>query len=507
MKKIFFPIIILMLSFFWSSCSKFEEINTNPNSTTEVTPELLATNLILTTMEYPPVGKDFLYKDMLAKYISYMEGATDYQYNKFGRTYYSSLVELTNIEKMNEAAKGSVYETSYQALGHFIRAYTFFNLTMSVGDIPYSDALKGEEGVYNPKYDTQKDVLLGILDELDEAANLFNEGRNFAGDPVYNGDVLKWQKACNALSLKILTHLWKKISDPDLDIAARFDAIVKENKIMQSNNDNLQLVYSDVEVEFYPFYNSTFRNYPIMSTTIVDMMKEMEDYRLFYYAEPAKAQTAAGVAANDWDAYVGVDPSNDFTAISQQYVAGEISGINPRYSTLPQGEPTFLLSYAEQSFIIAEGIIHGWTDGKAEDYYLAGIRAAFNFVADNTPNEAQFHHNMKITASVISTYSNHPSVALTGSPDEDLRRIFQQRYFMGFMQDGWNTYYEYRRTGYPELPVNPQTNLNSMSDRIPVRWMYPSDELSYNRENTEEALARQFNGNDDVNQLMWILKD
>lgn len=506
MTKKYYLILILIVSFQWNSCSKYEEINTNPDETTQVTPELLATNLILSMMEYPGVGKDFLYKDMLSKYISYMEGATDYQYNKFGRTSYSSLVNLTNVDKMNEAAKGSVYEGSYKALGHFIRAYTFFNLTLAVGDIPYSEAIQGEAGIYNPKYDTQKDVFLGILAELEEASVLFGEGRNFDGDPVYGGDVVKWQRATNSLALKILTHLWKKTDDPELNVASRFDNIVKSNKIMQSSNDNMQLVYSDVEVEFYPFYNSSFRKYPIMSTTIVDKMKEMSDYRLFYFAEPSVAQVNAGIPANDWDAYVGVDPSDDFSAISQRYVAGEISGLNPRYYTLPQGEPTFLLSFAEQSFIIAEGILRGWTAGKEEDYYLAGIRAAFNFVADNTPNEAQFHHDMKITASVITTYTNNPLVALTGSVDGDLEKIFQQRYLMGFLQDGWNTYNEYRRVGYPALPINPMTNLNSMSDRIPVRWMYPQDELSFNRENTQEALDRQFGGNDDVNELMWILQ-
>lgn len=506
MKNKYPIIIVLLVSFFWSSCSKFDEINTNPDETTKVTPELLATDLILGTMQYPGVGKDFLYKDMLSKYISYMEGATDYQYNKFGRTYYSSLVKLTNVQKMIDAASGTVYEGTYTALGHFIRAYAFYNMTLTVGDIPYSDALKGEEGVYNPKYDTQKDILLGILDELREASQLFSEGRNFDGDPVYGGDVQKWQKASNSLALKVLMMLSKKTSDPDLNVAARFDEIVRANKILQSNDDNLQLVYSDIEVEFYPFYNSNFRKYPIMSTTIVDKMKQMNDYRLFYFAEPALAKTNAGVASDDWDAYVGIDPSDDFTDISVHYVAGEVSGINPRYYELPQGEPTYLLSFAEQNFIIAEGIIRGWTAGKVEDYYLAGIRAAFNFVADNTPNEPKYHHNMKITPTVISNYCNNVLVALTGSDDDDLKKIWQQRYFLDFLQDGWSTYYEYRRTGYPQLPINPLTNLNSMSDRIPVRWMYPADELSYNRENTQAAIDRQFGGNDDVNDLMWILK-
>jgi len=57
------------------------------------------------------------------------------------------------------------------------------------------------------------------------------------------------------------------------------------------------------------------------------------------------------------------------------------------------------------------------------------------------------------------------------------------------------------------LPINPATNLNGVTSQLPLRWMYPSKELSYNRENVEAALARQYGGNDDTNERMWILKD
>lgn len=506
MKKITILLFISMVTVVLNSCSKFDDMNTNPNETSQVTPQLLATNLILSTVSYPGVGKDFLYKDMLAKYVSYMEGATDYQYNKFDRTSFSSLVKLTNVNKMIEASEGSIYEGSYRALGHFIRAYTFFNLTLAVGDIPYSEAIQGEDGLYNPKYDTQKDVFIGILNELEEASKLFGEGRTFAGDPVYEGDVIKWQRACNSFELKVLTHLMKKTSDPDLKVVERFNNLITSNMLLQSNNDNLQLVYSDIEVEYYPFYNSNFRKYPILSTTIVDKMKELTDYRLFYFAEPALSQTNAGIPANDWDAYVGVNPSDDFSSISSRYVAGQVSGINPRYYALPNGEPTYLLSYAEQNFIIAEAILRGWTAGKAEDYYLAGIRAAFGFLSGNTPDDEVYHHGMKITSAIISSYITNPLVAFGTSVDENLKKIFQQRYLMGFMQDGWNTYFEYRRTGYPVLPINELTNQNTVSTQLPLRWMYPANELSYNRSNLEEALNRQFGGNDDVNEVMWILQ-
>jgi hypothetical protein len=243
-----------------------------------------------------------------------------------------------------------------------------------------------------------------------------------------------------------------------------------------------------------------------MSTTIVDKMKDYQDYRLFYFAEPSAAQITAGLTAKNWDAYVGVNPSDDFNTISTRYNAKEISGINARYYKLKQGEPTFLLSYAEQCFIIAEGILRGWVSGDAKSFYDKGIQAAMLFVSSNTPDDVTYHHGMKITTANINTYIGSTKVKLTGTNEEKLQKIFQQRYFMGFLQDGWNTYYEYRRTGYPVLPINPNTNLNSDKNKMPMRWMYPEKELSYNRENVEEAINRQFAGNDDVNELMWILR-
>ncbi len=506
MKRTYNIILLAIVTLIVPSCSKFEDLNTDPDNTSKVTPQLLATNLILQTAKYPSVGKDFLYKDMFAKYISYMEGADGYQYNKIARTYFSPLIKLANIEKMTDAAKGSVMEDSYVALGHFLRAYTFFQLTISVGDIPYSEALQGEYGVYNPKYDTQKEVFTGILNELDEAARLFETARDFEGDPIYDGKAAKWLKATNSLALKVLTHLYKKTDDTDLNVAGRFNDIVAANKLFQSNSENFQLVYSSLQVEYYPFYNSNFRKYPIMSTTIVDKMKEMEDYRLFYYAEPALAQINSGHTPAEWDAYVGINPSDNFNTISAEYTAKKISGINTRYYALEQGEPTFLLSYAEQCFIIAEGILRGWTNGDAKSYYDKGVQAAMLFTAGNTPDNATYHHGMKITSAIISAYIASAPVVFEGTTEEKFHKISQQRYFMGFMQDGWNSYYECRRTGYPVLPINELTNLNSDKTKMPVRWMYPEKELSYNRVNVEEAINRQFNGNDDVNELMWILK-
>ncbi len=37
--------------------------------------------------------------------------------------------------------------------------------------------------------------------------------------------------------------------------------------------------------------------------------------------------------------------------------------------------------------------------------------------------------------------------------------------------------------------------------------MYPGDDIKYNGEKATEAIELQYNGNDNVNELMWLLKD
>ena len=95
---------------------------------------------------------------------------------------------------------------------------------------------------------------------------------------------------------------------------------------------------------------------------------------------------------------------------------------------------------------------------------------------------------------------------MTGNFESDLNKIISQKYIAYFLQSACDAWFDYRRTGYPVLPVNPNTSMNvTAPDKIPFRYMYPLGEYSYNRENLEEAINRQFGGSDDINDIMWIL--
>ena len=58
---------------------------------------------------------------------------------------FDSYLTLKNVVKMEEeaAGKGMPAVNPYEAIGKFVRAYYYYNLTSMMGDIPLADALKG----------------------------------------------------------------------------------------------------------------------------------------------------------------------------------------------------------------------------------------------------------------------------------------------------------------------------------------------------------------------------
>ncbi|WP_448635724.1 SusD/RagB family nutrient-binding outer membrane lipoprotein [Pedobacter panaciterrae] len=187
MKRIIkYMLILPLLATLTNGCKKFEDINTNPNETTQVNSAMLATGMILNvTRGDISSTKGFMQPFLLGKYLTWGEGQEGFQYNRLGRTDFDRITLLRNIPSMENYATSDALKKSYQGLGHFIRAWQFFMATMQVGDIPYAEAVKGETNVLQPKYDTQKAVFMGILNELDQANQLFATGANFEGDPIY----------------------------------------------------------------------------------------------------------------------------------------------------------------------------------------------------------------------------------------------------------------------------------------------------------------------------------
>lgn len=497
----------LMIATLLLSCNKFDEINTDPNTTTEVSASLLCTSAVLSIAKFS--GRDakaYISENALAKYVGYAnEGQLAEQYNLLGNGSFGSMTILPNLDKMLIYAKEGTTESAYKGIAAFVRAYLFYQLTMEMGDIPCSEANGGQSGQYQPKYDQQKEVFIRILDDLKAADGYFAKASSFAGDPTpYNGDPVKWREAANSFALKVLMTLSEKVDDPDLQVKSRFNAIVTEGKLLQGTADYFGLNYSSQNKHPLSGTNDLFTSRTILSSLLVDNLKQLNDRRLFYYGDPAIAEITAGHLENQMDAYVGVDVAMDYAAMNAGHSANKYSLINSRYLKEEASEPRMLITYAAQQLILAEASVRGWiTVGTAETYYKQGVASALEELMNTNPSYA---HGMIIDQNYIDHYFT-AEAAFKSTTTGRLRQIWMQRYLSAFMKDGLSSYFEYRRNTYPAFPINPATSLNANDvNAIPMRWLYPASETNYNRANLIQALDRQFDGYDEINKIMWLLK-
>lgn len=505
-KYLFIAVFALAVA---SSCTKFSELNTDPNVPTKVTPEMLATQVLKDAFRFwNPNPTDFGTGNLWCKHTAILEtNPNPYQYCYSYWPYggFGSYKKLTDLKRMAEFAVGTPYESSFKGLALFMKATYGFQNTLDMGDVPYAEAGKAEDGITQPKYDKQADVFAGVLNDLKDAEAAFAAGKNFGGDIMYGGDVTKWRKLCNAMQLKVIQTMSKKAT---ADQKARFAAIVTANNLMTDNPDNFQLTYSENANSTHPFWSGENRRIYIgVSKLVVDALKNLNDRRLFYFAEPAAYLISGGKPENDFAAYEGAptELAADQLALNNQ--AGKYSLINKRYVAVKAGDPMIKFSYAEQCFIIAEAIEEGWVTGNAQTYYENGVKAMLRYYM-SLPSASTGTHGMAINQAYIDNYfTGAAAYATAGTKTDREQQIWMQRYLIDFFQGNGLNYPQFLRTGYPNFPLNPATSMNPDDKTLfPKRWKYPTDEQVSNPVNYTKAIADQFGGYDGINKIPWYLQ-
>lgn len=495
MKKLLY--IFMLLALVTTSCNKFEEYEQNPNKPGEVPPSLVFTN-VLNSMVYLPWSDEQRWNQFYCSNYAYYD---DQEYDWTTTSFNYS--KINNVNQMvSEATRVGLPENNaYSALAKFFKAYFFVDMSMRLGDIPLSAALKGLENTA-PKYDSQKDVFKQALVWLDEANNdlqiLINNNENaLTGDFMLNGDLSKWQKVVNAYKMRLLITLSKKESDSDLNIKGLFSEMISnpaKYPVMSSVDDNLQYTFNSGS-EKYPLnpdnygFTATRNN---MAATYLNTLVDLRDPRTFIVADPAPAKLAGGLTAADYEAYVGASSGESLDDMSTKMLNGEYSAISKdKYYGSYTGEPTIQIGYIEQCFNIAEAINRGWLNGNAEDYYKAGIKASWAF------------HGADVDANWDEYYAQ-ASVKYKGNNSEGLTQILTQKYLGFFQNSGWEAYYNNRRTGIPTFLTGAGTG---NSGRIAKRWQYPSSERTTNADNYVLSLQNQYGSQtDDINAEMWVIK-
>ena len=517
---LFFGIIL-----FFTSCKKeFETFPTNPNLAGEngsVPPQYLIRDLLNSVR----VGADRIEEPLgdVSRLNQFTTGLTFPLYGGSNLYNWTSTGDsypwIRNIEKLNDNATRALgaKNNPYLTIGKFLRVYSYIWLTQRVGDIPTLEAGKGLANT-TPKFDSQEDIYLNALNTLD---TINQELATIAADvnaPKLNGDIYfannltSWRRAVNAYQLRLLISLSKRADDsPKLQVKQRFAKIVNtpaEYPLFRTNADNWNYTYLPV-TNRYP--TQFLRLYPLETTvskTIIDLLKDKNDPRIFIAATPAPGQITAGKKVDDFGAYNGSDNSRSQATLFAESKTGLYSYLNYiRYLRGPDfiAEPYIMCGYAEMCFNIAEAANRGWLTADAAKYYEDGIKASLLFyaIAQGTKLTISNANGVVIGEATANVTDFLVKVKYAGDNADGLKQILEQKYVAFWQNSGWEAFYQFRRTGIPKFAEGTGTNAQG---KIPSRWLYPVREVVNNPINAKLAIDKQFGGTDDVFAKMWLIK-
>ncbi len=478
--KIFNYKILLLLSglLVLQSCTKdFDEINDNPNFPTvdEANPALILPKILFETGNTMTAEIAWGTGNILAQLVAtnnftgtdrYLLGTYEGTWNLF----YRNIRDANNLLDLAEASGNG----GYQAAALTLRAWMLANLTEMYGDIPYSEALKGKEDEFQPKYDKQADIYITILKDLEDAVSATNKGGSMDGDIMYNGNVDQWAKLANSLRMRYLMRLENKWSELGIDGAAQMQAIVSSGVHFLSNDDNGAVPYLE-GTNRWPLNTSRVGSFDEkrMSQRIETVLKDLNDPRmniLFREVDNPSSNEFVGVPNG-----LSEDEASNFNG-----GANNQSRLGTRFREEPAAVEMMIMHYSELMFIVAEAVEKGYIVGNTADFYNAGVEANMNYLGIED----------------ASGYLANPDVALTTEP---LKRIGVQKWLSLFMV-GNEAWFDYRRTGQPELTPGPSASLTELPSRI----QYPESEQVLNESNYNAAVASQ--GADEITTKIWLLQ-
>lgn len=470
------------------SCTKdFEEINTNNNAPLKVTPQLLLP-AIQRDMINEVLGTGWGIGNIVIQHTAKNQFVNEDRYlwgenNGIWNTTYNGLRDIENIIKLAEENN----DNGTKAVAMIMKAWMFSLVTDAYGDVPYSEATKAKSGVYYAKYDSQEAIYTGILAELKAANQLLATTTGVVGgDLIYSGNLTKWRKLANSLRVRYLIRISNKKS-PATELSEILSN-ASTNPVFENNGENAVYTYRATSPDQFPLFTArsgSFNEFRA-SKFMLDTLVSLNDSRLNIYFRPTpKTEGSANPVfiglpngLNDVDALTYAGGPENHSRISAFFYENAISaeGLN-----IAKG---VIMTYAELQFLLAEAAAKGWISGNAGNYYQAGINASFAY------------YNTSISAG----YMDQAQVKLTGSKDDDLKKIGLQKWISLFYQ-GMEAWFDWRRTKIPTL--KPAIS-NQNNGKIPVRFFYPIIEQGLNGPNRTEAVTRQ--GGDDINTLMWYLK-
>lgn len=461
--------ILIILSLTITSCEKFLDVNTNPNSPTTAP----INGLLLRTTNQTGLNV-FRVGDLTSYYVQYLASPnaasptdTYDQVDASGTwsSLYDTMTDIYDLEKQGIEAGA----TQYQGVAKILMAINLSLIHNLWGAAPYSNAFSGQS--LTPAYDEAATNFNQIMTLIDEGIGLLQQSGSAISIPtgatspdlIHKGVTANWIKTANALKARMLVQLSKT---SQFNATAIFTA--------------LDAAYTSIADDAFI---STFdvRN-PWNGVAVANAGQILQGWLSEYYVD-AMDGTSFGIMDPRLPLIATLTQFGDYRGTPNG--KGRIgTGIDDEESYLSttgfyssQTSPLYIITYEEMKFIEAEVAFR--TDDKIRAYnaFQEGIRANMN--------------KMGIDAASRDAYLNHASVAV-GPAGLTLELIFREKWKALFLQPVvWD---DARRFNYGYEGF--QLPLNAVQSTFIRRLVYPEIETSRNGANVPTV-------NSVVENLWW----
>ena len=500
LKKYIQTALILSVTAMTTACD-FEEKNVNPNSNSSIKPGPLLTYTQLNTCtdantKNMQVGTCMMLVQQTSTQNTTEASAGDKYYlmqapsNSYFQDFYATAIK--NWREMEvRASESEDYQNMY-AVAKIWGAFLFQRMTDLYGNVPYSEAGLGYyEQIYTPKYDTQEEIYKDMIEQVKAGIALLSaEKPAIEGDLFYDGNIDKWKKFGNSLLLRLGMRLSKV--DPALaqetaklaisgGIMSEAADICRVKHFGDGRNDDKNPLSLRFERDNY-----TEKGDVKISTTFMDYLKETNDPRISVYCSLKDGNNDPAVQKGMPNGY---DKNNIGSAPGYEGL-DKCSTLNTK-TILRADAPTIMMFPSEAKLLHAEAALRGWVSGDANALFKEAVTLSMQ--------EQKEAYGVVIPQEAIDAYLAQDLFAKASSTEAKMKVLGYQYWVSSFM-DAFESYANWRRTGYPELKATNYSG-NESNGEIPRRLPYAIDEYTINKNHVDQANQQQ--GPDNVNTHVW----
>lgn len=244
------------------------------------------------------------------------------------------------------------------------------NLVDHYGDIPYTDALKGdpsEGSILTPSFDSAETIYADLIVRLDAAMATIATTEDVMGmeDLIYGGDLASWHKFANSVKLRVLMRQ----STVDASVASAVQDLISEDNFISSAAEMATIAWMGDAGNQNPQYSRREQGigqFYVASNSVVGVMEELADARLTAIFDPA-INTGTIVGMDQGNVNDLVTPSKDDFSFPTAVAYGNANS-------------TILASHWEVSFLRAEAAARFGTADDEKAWFDRAVSESFDYV-------------------------------------------------------------------------------------------------------------------------------